>query len=173
MVAVDIINYPDYTIELEDSDRGCKIMSYKLNKEGYEKQILKKPVKNNYSRWVVQLMNDEGKGKNLIVSRLIMQHFKPEEWDEKLQADHIDINSLNNRIDNLRMLTQKKNLQNQSSKPQKNNTTSKHKNISYEKKYNRWKFAKILSGLTYQKRFKTEDKAVEFKQFFLIIHNCK
>ena len=125
-----------------------------------------------YQNWRVYLINDEGKQKQLVVARLIIQHFKPDEWDEKLEADHIDINPLNNRIDNLRMLTHQQNMQNQSSKPTKRNTTSGHKNISYNKKNKLWIFKKVLNGLIYRKSFKTEKEAVKFKEIFFIIHNC-
>ena len=39
MCAVKIIGYPDYTIELKECDRGCKIMSYKIYKQGKELKI--------------------------------------------------------------------------------------------------------------------------------------
>ena len=167
---MDIKDYTGYTIELEDSDRGCKIMSYKIYKEGKEKAISFKEQKNGYKSWVVYLTNNVGVQKGLCVARLIMQHFKPDEWDEKLQADHIDFNSLNNSIDNLRMLTQKENKQNKSSKPRSDNKSSEHKNIHQDG--NTWRFRKMLNGLEYRKNFKTLDVAVEFKKMFLIIHNC-
>ena len=173
MVAVDIKNYTGYTIELEDSDEGCRIMSYKKYKEGYEIKITERKDKDGYKKWVVQLYNDEGIQKGLSVARLIMQHFKPDEWDEKLQTDHIDINSLNNRIDNLQMLTNQQNCSKKSSKPNRDNKSSGHKNIYYHNYNKKWTFEKKINGLRYRKYFKLLDEAVEFKQFFLIIHNCK
>ena len=101
---MDIKDYTGYTIELEDSKEGCKIMSYKKYKQGKEIKIREHTDKSGYKKWRVYLTNNEGKRKQLVVARLIMQHFKPDEWDEKLEADHIDINPLNNRIDNLRSL---------------------------------------------------------------------
>ena len=173
MVAVDMINYSKYTIELKDCDEGCVIRSYQQNKQGYQMKITHHPNKLGYSRWKIRLTNDEGKQNTLIVARLIMQYLKPDEWDEKLQTDHIDFNPLNNRIDNLRMISQKENLQNKSSKPTKANITSGHKNIHYNKLNKRWEFRKRIKELTYFKSFKTIDEALEFKKIFLIIHNCK
>ena len=169
---MNIIDYTDYTIELEDSDRGCKIISYKVNKEGREIKITERKNKSGYKRWLVQLLNVEGNNKILVVARLILQHFKPDEWDEKLQADHIDFNSLNNRLKNLRMLTQKENKQKKSSKPNKNNKSSGHRYISYQQAQKLWVFHKTLNRISYYKYFKLLDEAVEFKEMFLIIHNC-
>tara|TARA_R110001592_G_scaffold262144_1_gene527172 strand:+ start:934 stop:1458 length:525 start_codon:yes stop_codon:yes gene_type:complete len=174
MVAVDIKNYTGYTIELEDSKKGCRIMSYKRYKEGKELKITIQPSnKGKYKRWRITLYNDKGQMKHLTISRLILQHFKPDEWDEKLQADHIDCNSLNNRINNLRMITHQQNMQNQSSNPRTDNKSSGHKNIHYDEDSKLWRFRKIISGLKYNKNFKTLEDAVEFKKMFLIIHNCK
>lgn len=169
---MNIIDYTDYTIDLEDSDKGCVIRSYKCQKKGIEMKIFEKKNISGYKSWRVKLINDEGKKKHLIVARLIMQHFKPDEWDEKLQTDHIDCDSLNNRIDNLQMLTNQQNCQKKSSKANRNNTTSEHKNISYDRRDKLWIFKKVINGLIYRKTFKTEDEAVKFKKMFLIIHNC-
>ena len=170
---MDIKDYTGYTIELEDSNKGCKIMSYKINKKkGRELKIKTHTDKSGYQRWVVKLINDEGKRKQLMVSRLILQHFKPNEWDEKLEADHIDINPLNNRIDNLRMLTHQQNCNNKSSKPNRDNKLSGHKNIHYDRRNKVWKFDKTINGLKYRKSFKTLNEAVKFKEIFFVIHNC-
>ena len=141
-------------------------MSYRWPKPR-ELKIYENTNKDGYKKWKVNLINEQGKRKLLSVSRLIVQHFKPEEWKPNLQVDHIDVNSLNNRLDNLRMLTHRQNQQNTSTNPQKDNKSTGYKNICYHKENKRWFFKKMVNGVTHQKHFKTLDEALEYKETYL------
>ena len=167
MTALKIIGYPNYTIELKECDEGCVIMSYKY-KQGKELKIFEHTHnKDDYKSWKIDLTNEQGKVKTLLISRLIVQHLKPNEWIPNLQVDHIDVNSLNNRLDNLQMVTNLQNCNKQSTNPQKNNKSSGHKNICYDKGKKKWEFKKIINGIRHYKYFKTLDEAIEYKKIFL------
>lgn len=71
-----------------------KILSLKIGNRGY----------------LICSLTKNGKAKSQIVHRLIAMTFL-ENFDKNLTVDHIDCNKLNNRIDNLRMVTIKKNIQ--------------------------------------------------------------
>ena len=76
-------------------------------------------------------------------------------------VDHIDGNSLNNIVSNLRWCNSGDN--NQNRKVMKNNKLG-IKNICYHKKYNRYKFQKIVKGKRIEKYFKTLEEAIDFKE---------
>lgn len=71
-----------------------KILSLKPNKKGYFQCLL----------------NKNGKSRTFLVHRIIAQTFL-KEFDKNLTVDHIDCNKHNNNVDNLRMVTLKKNIQ--------------------------------------------------------------
>ncbi len=73
-------------------------------------------------------------GKQTPVHRIIwIMHNGP--IPANLQIDHIDRNKLNNRIENLRLVTASGNKQNQDIQ---SNNTSGHRGISWSKKDNHW-----------------------------------
>ena len=166
MSALKIIGYPNYTIELKECDEGCVIMSYKRKNPSELKIYKHTNNKDDYKSWNITLVNEQGKRKHLKISRLIVQHFKPEIWKPDLQVDHIDVNSLNNRLDNLQMVTNLENCNKQSTNPRKDNTSG-HKNICYDKGKKKWEFKKIINGIRHYKYFKTLDEAIEYKKIFL------
>lgn len=67
-----------------------------------------------------------------IVHKLVYEHFGTKSCD-KLVIDHIDNNPLNNRIDNLQLITFRKNLS-----KDKKNKTSKFTGVSWVKKREHW-----------------------------------
>ena len=80
--------------------------------------------------------------------------------DNYSEVDHIDNNSLNNNLINLRWCPQCDNCQNRG--VQKNNKIG-IKNICYCKRTNRYIFKKIVRGKVFQEYFKTLDEAIECK----------
>ena len=152
---MDIINYEDYQI-YEDS----RLFSKYVNKFLKPTIITKK---RGYKQIVVCLYKN-GKRKHFTVARLLMQHYKKDEWDEKLQVDHIDTDPTNNKLENLRMVTKSQNTQNTKCS---NNNKLKIKNISYQKRDNRYIFAKIINGKKHSKSFKTLEEAIKYKNDFI------
>tara|TARA_R110000787_G_scaffold251238_1_gene356739 strand:+ start:276 stop:764 length:489 start_codon:yes stop_codon:yes gene_type:complete len=160
MEAYDIIGYPMYEIFSDG-----RILSFKRCQEG---RFLKPRIsKTGY--YVVDLCKN-GKRKSLRIHRLLMQNFKPDEYDENLCVDHKNRIRTDNRMENLRMVTQEQNNQNQG---EYKHNTSGHKNINWHKVSKGWEFQKRLNKLTYRKYFKTLEQAIEFKNVFCIIHNVE
>jgi hypothetical protein len=152
---MDIIGYEGlYKIHYDGRIWGCTSKKFKKTRliNGYEYITLCK----------------DGKRKTISIHRLLVQHFKPEEWNPELHVDHINGIRTDNRLENLRMVTSQQNSQNQG--VYKTNTSG-HKNISYNKQHKLWYFQKVIAGNVYQKTFKTLDEALEFKKVFCVIHN--
>lgn len=74
----------------------------------YKGKILKGKITNR--GYVRVSLTKNGKTKNFNVHRLIAMTFL-EDYDSKLTVDHIDCNKKNNKVDNLRMVTIKENIQ--------------------------------------------------------------
>ena len=158
MDAVDIIGWERYKIYPDG-----RIWS-KLGKGRFLK-----PNINRCGYYRIRLSNNK-KIKIFSIHRLLMQHFKPDEWNENLCVDHINRIRADNRLENLRMVTNQENGQNQGTSK---NNTSGYKNIRRHRASGGWRFKKRINKLTYIKYFKTLDEVIEFKTVFCVIHNVE
>ncbi len=92
----------------------------------------------------------------------------------KIIVDHIDYNKLNNRLDNLQLVTQRENL---TKDRHKHNRSSKYVGVSWHKPLNKWRASiKINSKNYYLGYFHKEIEASEayqkrLKQLVNEIHN--
>jgi len=142
-MVMEINGFPKYLI-YENGDVYSKktniILKQSLDKGGYYKLELCK----------------DGKPKTFKVHRLIALHYisNPE---NKPCIDHIDRNRQNNDISNLRWATHTENMNN---KGIPSTNTSGHKNISYYKQQNVWRFSKARYKTKY---FKTIEEAIDYK----------
>lgn len=80
--------------------------------------------------------------------------------DKNLVCDHINGDGLDNRLDNLRICTQKENIRNKNKT--KNQTSSKYKGVSFNKLNNNWRVRMEKDGSQVEiGSFKTEKEAAE------------
>ena len=150
---MEIIDYPNYLI-YEDG----RVYSKKYNR--FMKPTLWINPKRADNKYYIIALSNNGKRKHFKLHRLLVQHFKHHEWNPDLQVDHINRNSLDNRLENLRCVSHSVNSQNQHI--HKTNTSG-IKNISYDKTYNTWRYMKMINKKTFSKSFKTKEEAIEFK----------
>ena len=93
--------------------------------------------------------------------RIIYKYFN-EDWDinnnpRKNPIDHININTLDNRIENLRLVTVSQNSRNINKRP---NSSSKY--IGVRRKYNKWEASITINRkVKYLGLFDTEEEAYE------------
>tara|TARA_R110000824_G_scaffold325485_1_gene512394 strand:- start:125 stop:628 length:504 start_codon:yes stop_codon:yes gene_type:complete len=108
----------------------------------------------------------DGKQKMFLVHRLVAQTFIPNP-DNKPEVDHINNNTHDNRLENLRWVTS---LENSENKGKNKSNTSGHKNIRYHKESARWEFIKVINKKSYSKRFGTKIEALCYKFCFLLLN---
>ena len=116
-----ISGFEDYGIS-EDGD----VYSYRL------KRFLKTFLNQGYYK--VNLTKDEKRYQKLL-HRLIADTYIVNP-DNHLFVDHIDRNTKNNSLSNLRWVTNQQNCMNQSKS--KSNTSSQYKGVSWDKQNNKW-----------------------------------
>ena len=98
-----------------------------------------------------------------LLHRIIYKYFN-EEWDitdisTTNEIDHIDIDSTNNRIENLRVVNHSKNQRN---KNKRKNCSSQYKGVNWNKQNNKWKAQININGkVKYLGLFTNEEEAAE------------
>jgi len=127
--------------------------------------FLKPKIDNGYHR--IKLC--KGKHKFYFIHRLVAKYYIPN-TENKSFVDHIDRNTLNNDISNLRWVTYSENNLNKGT--QKNNTSG-HKNISYNKSRLLWKYDKRVNQSKCIRFFKTKTEALCFKFIVLLVLQAK
>jgi len=95
--------------EVRSLDRTILLTRYGEETSHKKGRILKSSL-NGYGYLVLRL-NKDGRGKTIKVHHLVWDTFggKPRNG-HKLQVDHIDENKINNRVDNLQLLSHRANL---------------------------------------------------------------
>ena len=99
------------------------------------------------------------------IHRLMAQAFL-ENPDDLPVVDHIDRNPFNNVLTNLRWASYSTNAQNTG--PHITNTSG-HKNISYDKRRNKWRLFKMIDGVTTFKRYDTLEEAISERDKLLVL----
>ena len=119
------------------------------------KIVLKASLRGSYKQ--VSLCKDNVKYTKTI-HRLVAEHFIPNP-ENKPCVDHIDRNPLNNMYWNLRWVTYKENTKNTGVR---NSNKLGEKYICFDKSSNKFK-VEINTEHKIQKRFKTLDEAIEYR----------
>lgn len=148
-----VIDNPEYHIF-----RNGAILSNPKSK--FHKPTFLKPHinENGYKR--VTLSNR----KKYYVHRLLAIHFIPNPHNYT-EVDHINRDTLDNRLENLRWADRY--IQSQNVGVSKNNKLG-YKNISYCKKNNNYEYKKTINHIRYDKYFKTLKEALCYKYIFTL-----
>ena len=154
---MEIVGYSNYLIYPDG----------KVSSKRFPDRYLKQGTRRGGYKYVT-LCKDE-KPKKYLVHRLVAEHYIPNP-ENKPVVDHRYRDRTDNRVENLRWVTPSENQQNTGK--QKNNTSG-HKNISYCKTNDKWRYAKIFRGVKIQQYFKTKTEALCFKFVILLKIKCK
>ena len=149
---MDIVGYPNYII-YEDGRVWGKVCKRFL------KPHLNTAAGQGYKQ--IALVGDNGR-KTLKIHRLIACHFIEHPGCGKNCVDHINRDKTDNRLENLRWVTHRENMNN---KGDNISNTSGHKNIC--KHPSGWQFQKNVHTKTHTKYFKTLEEAIAYKESFL------
>tara|TARA_R110000772_G_scaffold15711_2_gene45415 strand:+ start:1637 stop:2164 length:528 start_codon:yes stop_codon:yes gene_type:complete len=103
---------------------------------------------------------------DFLIHRLVALNFIPNP-ENKPHVDHINRDRKDNRVENLRWVSQLENAQNHSELPRPDNRSCLHRNISRHRD-NGWVFQKtIWGGQKHTKFFKKLDDAIAYKETYL------
>ncbi len=145
---MEIINYPNYLIYPDGKVWGNKT---KGRKEGFMKMKI-----DSYGYLRLGLTNEFGQNK-FRLHRLLAIHYIPNP-NNYPEVDHIDGNTLNNDLSNLRWCDRSTNCQNRNIFK---NNSSGFKNISQRKDSGSWKVCYLKYKI--HKTFKTKIQALCYK----------
>ncbi len=143
--------------------------NYEISRLGNVKNILTNKIRKNvlskHGYYRVDLYCD-GKKKRKNIHNLIADIFIPNP-DNKPCVDHIDRESTNNDVNNLRWATYSENMMNKS---KHKNNSSGHSGISYYKANKTWHSRLMVNGKIYRKYFKTIEEAIQYRIELQQIH---
>jgi len=150
---MEIIGYENYLI-YEDG------RIYNKNTDKFLKGQIH-TSKDGYKRILIYLWKNN-KHKNFTVARLLMEHFRPEEWNENLSVDHINQDSFDNRLCNLRMADAF--LQANNKREIRSTNKSGICNIFYHNFSRSWRYKKTKNKKKIiEKNFRSKVLAIAFK----------
>jgi len=144
---MEVVGYPNYLIYPDGRVQNKKSKRYLSQCE------------DNNGYYCINLCKD-GKPKSYRVHRLIAEHYISNP-DNKPCVDHINRDTKDNRLENLRWATKSENGENRC--VPKNNGLG-IKNISYIKREDRYSYTKIINGIKHYKSFKTLEEAIAYKE---------
>ena len=157
---VDIIGHPNYELHYCDE---WKIQGkvWNIKRERYMKDITRKG-------YACTKLSENGKAIWGKMHRLLIQHFKPEEWDPSLVVNHKDHNRSNNNLNNLEMVSWSMN----NSDQDKTNRSSRYQGVYYDKRRKRW-ICQVNQNKKriFEKGFLTEKEAARARDNFIQENN--
>ena len=148
---MEVIDFPNYLI----------YPSGKVYSKCSKRYLTGRKVGRGY--YMVNLYKD-GKSKNYYIHRLVAKHYIPNP-ENKPQVDHIHRDKSDNHVDNLRWVNNSENNQNVG---MRKTNTSGHKNISYNKRDDKYQYQKTIRGVIHTKYFKTLAEALCYKYIFIL-----
>lgn len=146
--------FPDYHIF-----RNGAVLSKKVNRLSNKITGFLKPYKCKQTGYLMVNLFVDGKQHYTRIHRLVAEHFIPK-VEGKNFVDHINRNKLDNRICNLRWVTQRQNNENKSIR---SDNTSGHKNIKWDKERNKWSLQITRNGIRTMKRFNKLEEAIDLR----------
>jgi len=150
---MEIQGYPDYLIFPDG----------RVTSKRFPDRFLKPLKSRNKNPYYKYRLYDNKKYKQFQVHRLVATHYIPNP-DNKPQVDHINRDSLDNRVENLRWVTKSQNQHN--TKIRVTNTLG-HKNIR-KRENGKCRFTKLINEKQYDKHFKTLKEALCYKYIFIL-----
>lgn len=153
----DIPGYEDY-YQVSNLGRVKGLTRKVKNRNGFSiiKENHLKQTLSLRGYYVVGLFNNS-KGKTMNVHQLVSMAFLGHKPDGtfKLIVDHIDNDKLNNRVENLQIISQREN-----ASKDKKNKTSKYTGVSWDSKNKKWTVGIRINGISKNLgRFNSEEDA--------------
>jgi len=150
---MEIQGYPNYLIYPDGrvyNKKTKKFLKGKNHNMGYKS---------------ISLYYDNKNYDQFLIHRLVALHHIPN-IENKPQVDHINRNRSDNRVENLRWVT---NIENNINKEVKCRNSSGHRNINIDCRRNHFNFSKRYNGKGYHKTgFKTLKDALCYKYIFTL-----
>jgi hypothetical protein len=143
---MDVIGYENYLIYPDG----------KVTSKRFPKRYLKGRL-NRHGYLQVNLYKDN-KSNNKDIHRLVAEHYIPNH-DNKPQVDHINRDKKDNRVENLRWVSNGENQQNTGLR--KDNKTGIKNIVTHQSGY---RYVKRINNVIHKKYFKTLEDAIAYKE---------